>query len=179
MYRRGICRLPLCFFCSLALPSPFRSSLVLLQLRDSCTGCVPINLGTGMGYSVMEVVKGMEEASGKPVPYKVSATLWWGPCALSCGCRDPFFCLFVSSFLILPVCFVAKTLFVGDDIVHLKITFQVGNSSSKDDDDNMNNVNNDPSIPFFSFFWLFSLVLLIATLFVIVYVDPERGMEWL
>lgn len=75
MYRRGICRLPLCFFCSLALPSPFRSSLVLLQLRDSCTGCVPINLGTGMGYSVMEVVKGMEEASGKPVPYKVSATL--------------------------------------------------------------------------------------------------------
>ena len=53
------------------------------------------------------------------------------------------------------MCFVAKTLFVGDDIVHLKITFQVGNSSSKDDDDNMNNVNNDPSIPFFLFFGCF------------------------
>ncbi|CAN0461829.1 unnamed protein product [Laminaria digitata] len=42
-----------------------------MQLRESCTGCVPINLGTGVGYSVMEVVMGMEEASGKPVPYKM------------------------------------------------------------------------------------------------------------
>lgn len=41
------------------------------KLRDTCTGCIPINLGTGVGYSVMEVVKGMEDASGKPVPYKM------------------------------------------------------------------------------------------------------------
>lgn len=41
------------------------------QLRESCTGCVALNLGTGSGYSVMDVVKGMEEASGKPIPYKV------------------------------------------------------------------------------------------------------------
>lgn len=30
-----------------------------------------MNLGTGVGYSVMDVVKGMEDACGKPIPYKV------------------------------------------------------------------------------------------------------------
>ena len=41
------------------------------QLRESCTGCIPLNLGTGTGYSVLEVVKSMEEATGFPIPYKV------------------------------------------------------------------------------------------------------------
>ena len=66
---------PISFFSSLTYSV---SCFVYLQLRDSCTGCVPINLGTGVGYSVMEVVKGMEEASGKPIPYKVGVALWWG-----------------------------------------------------------------------------------------------------
>ncbi|CAN0006723.1 unnamed protein product [Ectocarpus sp. 12 AP-2014] len=41
------------------------------KLRESCTGCAAVNLGTGSGYSVMDVVKGMEEACGNPIPYKV------------------------------------------------------------------------------------------------------------
>lgn len=34
--------------------------------------CVAVNLGTGIGYSVMDMVKAFEIASGKPVPYKVA-----------------------------------------------------------------------------------------------------------
>ncbi|CAM9796808.1 unnamed protein product [Scytosiphon promiscuus] len=41
------------------------------KLRESCTGCAAVNLGTGVGYSVMDVVKGMEEACGSPIPCKV------------------------------------------------------------------------------------------------------------
>ncbi|NPA29436.1 MAG: UDP-glucose 4-epimerase GalE [Epsilonproteobacteria bacterium] len=33
--------------------------------------CEAINLGTGNGYSVLEVVKAFEEASGRPVPYRI------------------------------------------------------------------------------------------------------------
>lgn len=32
-----------------------------------------VNLGTGRGYSVLEVVKAFEEASGRPVPYEIVA----------------------------------------------------------------------------------------------------------
>eukprot|EP00903_Cladosiphon_okamuranus_P021315 g19586.t1 len=41
------------------------------KLRESCTGCAAVNLGTGVGYSVMDVVKGMEDACGNSIPYKV------------------------------------------------------------------------------------------------------------
>ena len=34
--------------------------------------CTEVNLGTGNGYSVLEVVKAFETASGQPVPYRVS-----------------------------------------------------------------------------------------------------------
>jgi len=37
------------------------------------TGCDPINLGTGNGYSVMQLVKAFEKACGKEIPYKVTA----------------------------------------------------------------------------------------------------------
>jgi len=33
--------------------------------------CQAINLGTGVGYSVLDMVRAFEHASGKPVPYKV------------------------------------------------------------------------------------------------------------
>ena len=33
--------------------------------------CFTVNLGTGRGYSVLEVVKAFEHASGKPVPYDI------------------------------------------------------------------------------------------------------------
>jgi len=32
--------------------------------------CDVINLGTGTGYSVLEMIKAFSEASGKPIPYK-------------------------------------------------------------------------------------------------------------
>lgn len=37
------------------------------------TGTQAINLGTGKGYSVLDVVKAFEKASGKKVPYKIVA----------------------------------------------------------------------------------------------------------
>jgi len=36
------------------------------------TGCVPVNLGTGQGYSVLEMVAAAETASGRNVPYTVT-----------------------------------------------------------------------------------------------------------
>ena len=35
--------------------------------------CIAVNLGTGVGYSVLDVVKAFEAASGQPVPYRISA----------------------------------------------------------------------------------------------------------
>ena len=35
-------------------------------------GCVPYNLGTGTGTSVLQMVKAFEKASGKPVPYALA-----------------------------------------------------------------------------------------------------------
>ncbi len=34
--------------------------------------CMTVNLGTGKGYSVLEIVRAFEQASGKKVPYKVA-----------------------------------------------------------------------------------------------------------
>ena len=36
-------------------------------------GAEPINLGTGKGYSVLDIIKAFEKASGKPIPYQISA----------------------------------------------------------------------------------------------------------
>ena len=36
---------------------------------DTLSGAVPINLGTGVGYSVMEVVRSFEEIVGHPIPF--------------------------------------------------------------------------------------------------------------
>jgi len=36
-------------------------------------GAVPINLGTGTGYSVMEVIRMFEEVTGRPIPYQLEA----------------------------------------------------------------------------------------------------------
>lgn len=45
---------------------------VLQGLQDSPT-CLTVNLGTGSGYSVLDMVRAFEIASGKPVPYKIAA----------------------------------------------------------------------------------------------------------
>ena len=39
---------------------------------DRELGCEAVNLGTGNGVSVLELVEGMGDATGKPVPYEIS-----------------------------------------------------------------------------------------------------------
>ena len=48
-----------------------RGHLAALDALDKILGAVPINLGTGRGYSVREVVAAFERASGKKVPYRI------------------------------------------------------------------------------------------------------------
>nr|XP_033812251.1 UDP-glucose 4-epimerase [Geotrypetes seraphini] len=43
----------------------------LKKLSENC-GCKVYNLGTGTGYSVLQMVKAMEKASGKKVQYKIT-----------------------------------------------------------------------------------------------------------
>ena len=44
--------------------------LALDKLATNC-GVVTYNLGTGNGYSVLEIVKAFSEACGKPIPYQI------------------------------------------------------------------------------------------------------------
>ncbi|AIO67793.1 UDP-glucose 4-epimerase GalE [Burkholderia oklahomensis] len=46
------------------------AALDALERRDAS---LTVNLGTGRGYSVLEVVRAFEEASGRPVPYELVA----------------------------------------------------------------------------------------------------------
>ena len=46
--------------------------LKALQRLKTHTECTSINLGTGTGYSVLDMVRAFEQASGKPVPFKVA-----------------------------------------------------------------------------------------------------------
>ncbi len=48
-----------------------RGHLAALDRLDTLPGCTPINLGTGRGYSVLEMVRAAEAASGRPVPYRI------------------------------------------------------------------------------------------------------------
>lgn len=43
----------------------------LKGLEKSGIGCRAYNLGTGAGYSVLQMIKAFEQASGRPVPYKI------------------------------------------------------------------------------------------------------------
>jgi UDP-glucose 4-epimerase len=46
----------------------------LRKIRSGPEGfCTPVNLGTGRGVSVLDLVRGMEAASGQAVPYTVVA----------------------------------------------------------------------------------------------------------
>ncbi|MEX1214284.1 UDP-glucose 4-epimerase GalE [Saccharospirillum sp.] len=42
-----------------------------IEKLNSKPGCVAYNLGTGVGYSVLDMVKALENASGNKVPYKL------------------------------------------------------------------------------------------------------------
>ena len=46
-----------------------------LEWADKNTGCEAVNLGTGNGYSVLQIVKAFEDASGMPVPYDIKPRL--------------------------------------------------------------------------------------------------------
>jgi UDP-glucose 4-epimerase len=46
--------------------------LVALKAIDSRPGVNVWNLGTGQGYSVLQVVRAFEAASGHPVPYRLA-----------------------------------------------------------------------------------------------------------
>lgn len=45
--------------------------LKALEVVAGRTGCIPYNLGTGRGHSVLEVVRAFEQASGRKIPYEI------------------------------------------------------------------------------------------------------------
>ncbi len=45
--------------------------LAALDRLDTLNGAVPINLGTGQGYSVLQMIAALEQASGKKIPYQI------------------------------------------------------------------------------------------------------------
>jgi UDP-glucose 4-epimerase len=47
-------------------------ALKALERLDDKSECLTVNLGTGTGYSVLEIVQAFEQASGRSVPYKVA-----------------------------------------------------------------------------------------------------------
>lgn len=49
-----------------------RGHVKALEYLKSHCGATAINLGTGVGYSVLEVVKAFEDASGASVPYQIA-----------------------------------------------------------------------------------------------------------
>lgn len=49
-----------------------KGHLAALDALPSLNGATPINLGTGQGHSVLEVVAAFERASGHPVPYRIA-----------------------------------------------------------------------------------------------------------
>jgi len=59
-----------------------------IEKLASKPGCVAYNLGTGIGYSVLQMVKAFEEASGREVPYKLVARR---PGDIACCYADPAF----------------------------------------------------------------------------------------
>jgi len=50
-----------------------RGHIKALDALESLNSSFVVNLGTGTGYSVLDVVKAFEAASGKPVPYELVA----------------------------------------------------------------------------------------------------------
>jgi UDP-glucose 4-epimerase len=46
--------------------------LAALAALERDSGVLTVNLGTGQGYSVLEMVRAFEQASGRPVPYRIA-----------------------------------------------------------------------------------------------------------
>ena len=47
--------------------------LAALNYVEDHAGAEAVNLGTGQGTSVLEIVHAFERASGRPVPYRIAA----------------------------------------------------------------------------------------------------------
>ena len=47
-------------------------TLQALERLEKNEECLTVNLGTGTGYSVLEIVRAFEQASGRSVPYKIA-----------------------------------------------------------------------------------------------------------
>lgn len=62
--------------------------LKALERIKTQEGCVAYNLGTGQGYSVLEMVKAFERASGKSIAYQVTPRR---PGDIACCYADPSF----------------------------------------------------------------------------------------
>ena len=50
-----------------------KGHLKALEKLKTNSGLVTYNLGTGNGYSVLDIVKAFSEASGREIPYKITA----------------------------------------------------------------------------------------------------------
>ena len=48
-----------------------KGHVAAIEKLDAIDGCVPFNLGTGTGYSVLEVLHAMERAIGREIPHKI------------------------------------------------------------------------------------------------------------
>ena len=48
-----------------------KGHVAALQKIEGTAGLNIYNLGTGKGYSVLEIIQNMEKAVGKPIPYKI------------------------------------------------------------------------------------------------------------
>lgn len=48
-----------------------KGHVAAIEKLDAIDGCVAINLGTGRGYSVLEVLHAMERAVGREIPHKI------------------------------------------------------------------------------------------------------------
>ena len=49
-----------------------KGHLAALKYIENHTGSLPVNLGTGNGTSVLEIVRAFEKASGRKVPYRIA-----------------------------------------------------------------------------------------------------------
>lgn len=49
-----------------------KGHVAALERIDAMKGMVPVNLGTGRGYSVLEVIQAFQAASGKKIPYRIA-----------------------------------------------------------------------------------------------------------
>ena len=43
-----------------------------VKYAEDHTGCETVNLGTGNGYSVLDMVKAFERVNGTPIPYEIA-----------------------------------------------------------------------------------------------------------